>query len=1031
MALAPGLYEQLVTESLARALKELPEERVQTAELDPADAHVALTRHCAGVLARALQTVPAEKRLEVQLELCNWLLLALGERLPDAQVGDGERLATPARQLVSIARPPTAGREVRHPLRPSTPLGFNALLVNAGRGEPTVGGELAREIDSADEIDLLCAFIRWHGLRILLAPLERFFERGGKMRVITTTYLGATETRALDELWRLGAEIRVTYETEATRLHAKAWLFGRRTGRSTAYIGSSNLSKSALIDGLEWNVRISAEESPAVIRRFRSAFESYWEAFTPFDRERFERELRRQARDAADFVDVTVLDVEPAEHQRAMLYDLEVARHEHGRWRNLVVAATGTGKTLVAAFDFKRLLKKWPGARLLFVAHRKEILTQSRSRFRAVLRDGSFGELYVDGMRPERWNHVFASIQSLSRLDELPPPDHFDVVIVDEFHHAEAPTYRRLLKHLRPRLLLGLTATPERADGTNVADELFDGHIDVELRLWDALERNLLAPFHYFGVGYEVDLSNVRFRRGQGYDVTELEKVYTAHDSLVAQVIEAVRRIHPNASRMRAIGFCVSKQHARFMASRFNHANLPASALTADSPRDEREAALARLSAGELRAVFTVDLFNEGVDIPDVDTLLFLRPTESATLFLQQLGRGLRKREGKVLTVLDFIGRQHVEFRFDLRFRALFGISRGEVRNQIEAAFPHLPPGCHFELDPVARERVLENVRRSLKLRWDGLVQELRRLGDVTLRTFLRETGMSVEDLYQGTFARRGFAALRREAGVRASGAGPAEVRLARALVRLTHADDRERIDTYIQLLRAEAPREADWTERQRRFAAMLSASLWDMEKFPSLEMALAALSPHEGIREELGELLELSREAIRHHPLPLGLPLLVPLHVHARYSLVELMAAFGLHTPQRPYKSQRGVEWVPELECDLLFVTLKKDEREFSPTTRYRDYALSPRLFHWETPSMVRATDEVARRYFEHRRRGSHVLLFVREQKRDARGFTVPYTFLGPAEYVRHEGERPVAITWRLREEMPPDVFSAAAAVR
>jgi superfamily II DNA or RNA helicase/HKD family nuclease len=1021
MSLDPGIYELVVTRSLQSTLATMPRELLELAELDPAEAHRLLARHVAGVLERVLHQqgtqADARQRLELQLRLCAEVLRLL-ERREEEPTGQ-QLLGVVSRDPSGVARRPWP--------RPRTPLSDSALLVNASQ-EPTIASELEREIESADGIDLLCAFIKWHGLRLLLEPLKRFVEREGKLRVLTSTYMGVTEVRPLEELRALGAQVRVTYETEATRLHAKAWLFHRASGFTTAYIGSSNLSRSALIDGLEWNVRLSARETPAVIDRFRSAFDTYWESFVEFDAATFRKQLERERAQDDATADVAVLDVEPRPHQVRMLYELDVARAELGQSRNLVVAATGTGKTLVAAFDFERLRRERPGARLLFVAHRREILVQSRAKYRAVLREPGFGELFVGGERPTEWRHVFASVQSLDQLEWPFAPEHFDVVVIDEFHHAEAPTYRRLLERLRPWQLLGLTATPERGDGTNVADQFFGGRIAVELRLWDALEQGLLSPFHYFGVGSEVDLAGLTFKRGQGYELAELENVFTRDDVLAREVLQAAQRTLPSLGQMRALGFCVSVKHAAFMADRFNRANLPSAMVSGESSPAERAEALARLQSGALRALFTVDLFNEGVDVPDVDTLFLLRPTESPTLFLQQLGRGLRKRPGKVLTVLDFVGHQHAQFRVDRKYRALLGGSRQGLRRQLEDGVGFLPHGCHFELDPVAKEHVLENLRRALSLRWDGLARELRALGDVPLSRWLEETGLDLADFYRGTTGDRGLAALRRAAGF-ASPEGPLEAQLARAVQRCLHVNDAGLLDGWLEALRQDAPPVVR-SERHRLELSMLSALLWDRQKFESLEDALATLWRHPGVRRELREVFELLRARVDHRGLPLGRPLPAPLKVHCRYSLTEVLAAFGEHRPERPLRTQAGVHYVKSCDVDLFFVTLKKSEREYSPTTMYRDYALSPTLFHWESQADQRPEAEAPRRYIQSAREGRGPLLFVREAKETPWGATAAYTLLGAVRYVKHEGSEPIAFTWQLEHAMPPDVYACARAV-
>jgi HKD family nuclease len=421
---------------------------------------------------QALAGVHDDDRVAKQAEIVNELLAALQQR--SKAVDREDHLALPPRRLASVHRIDALRGELR-PDEPLIPLAQSDLLVNA-RGEPSVGQAIHHEIASADRVDLLCAFIKWHGLRLLEEPLDAYLRGGGKLRVITTTYVGATERKAIDRLLEMGADVKISYQVDHTRLHAKAWLFHRHSGFSTAFIGSSNLSKSALLDGVEWNVRLSQIDAPVILEKFAATFDSYWadpsfETYSPADADRFDRAIG-QARGETPATVLVPFAIEPWPHQREMLDKLTVERYRHNRWRNLVVAATGTGKTVVAALDYKRLCEEIGDARplkLLFVAHRREILSQSLITFRHVMRDGAFGETFVDGHRPDEWQHVFASVQSLQTIDlDRVAPEAFDVVIVDEFHHAAAPTYRKLLDHFRPRVLLGLTATPERTDGESI-----------------------------------------------------------------------------------------------------------------------------------------------------------------------------------------------------------------------------------------------------------------------------------------------------------------------------------------------------------------------------------------------------------------------------------------------------------------------------------------------------------------------------------------------------------------------------------
>ncbi|WP_225217917.1 DEAD/DEAH box helicase family protein [Luteimonas colneyensis] len=744
-----GLYEQLVTEGLEEALSALdPKHRAQRAHLHPEEAADRIAFHLAALVRRSVAALDARQRTEVGARLAREVtrLLAAESKGVDAT----DALSTTGDVLRAIAALRPDGQPEDVPL-PATPLLDTRLLTNAP-GEPRIGYQLNSEVASADRIDVLMAFVRQTGIRPMLDLLRRHVDGGRPLRLLTTTYTNSTELAALEALRDLGAQVRVSYDTSSTRLHAKAWLFHRHTGFSTAYIGSSNLTYSAQVTGLEWNVRVSGARNLDVIDKFSAVFESYWQNddFRDFDAEEF-RDLT-QTRAEGPRVYLSPVEIRPEPFQSRLLELIQLSRLQ-GHHRNLLVSATGTGKTVMAALDYQRLRKRLPRSRLLFVAHRKEILDQSLATFRHALRDAAFGELWVGGDRPARFEHVFASIQSLSArgLDNL-PPDHFDVVIIDEFHHAAAPTYKALLDHLLPRELLGLTATPERGDDEPIL-QWFGGRIAAELRLWDAIDQHRLVPFAYYGIADGADYRNVSWRRGRGYDPQELSQLVTGDHVLARRIIANALQTVPNPETMRALGFCVSVAHARFMAEQFNDANLPAVAVWADSPREERRQALQALAAGEIRIVFSVDLFNEGIDVPSVDTLLLLRPTDSPTVFLQQLGRGLRREPNKsVCTVLDFVGQHRKEFRMHRRYAALLGGSRKQIERTIEQGFPFLPSGCHMQLDAVASQHVLENIRQSLPNTWPTRARELRRVAEadatVTLKNFLDQTGIELEDVY-------------------------------------------------------------------------------------------------------------------------------------------------------------------------------------------------------------------------------------------------------------------------------------------
>lgn len=1039
MKLPPGLYDSLLDKELLRQLKHVDDELCELHSLEPADSAVHFARHLLPVILAALRAATRGKktdkaRLVAQRDLANRVVEAVDAVMGDASphlIDDAER------RLVAVAAGRTPGSSPIFPRRPEISVAQSALLVNA-RDQPRIGSEVARELDSADRVDLLCAFIKWTGLRTLIEAIKNARERNVPIRVLTTTYVGSTDRRALDELLTLGAQIKVSYETGRTRLHAKAWLFHRESGFSTAYVGSSNMSHTALSDGLEWNVRVTHAEQPHLLETFRSTFDEYWEdpSFETYDSEadaeRFEQAIHKERSGTASFgsTNISGLEVRPWPHQERMLDELDAEREIHKRYRNLVVAATGTGKTILAALDYERLRRKGKVETLLFVAHRQEILQQSAKAFREVLRSGDFGEQYVAGRRPADWNHVFGSVQSLQNLELAEPggnglrPDHFDMVIVDEFHHAEAPTYTRLLEHLRPKVLLGLTATPERTDGQDVK-RWFDGRFAVEMRLWEALDEGLLCPFQYFGVHDDTDLESIEWSRGR-YDPTELSNLYTADDRRAQLVAAQIKDKIADSRSMRALGFCVTVAHAQFMARKFNSFGFEARAVTGETPKAERERSLADLRDGKVQVLFTVDLFNEGIDVPQIDTVLFLRPTESATVFLQQLGRGLRKAPGKAcLTCLDFVGRQHARFRFDQKYRGMLRYSRRQLENEVENAFPHLPAGCHMQLDRVAREIVLENVRQSLNLRWPGLVREMRDMGaDVSLERFLEETQIDAEQIYR----RKSWTDLRRDAGFES--APPSKTvadldqELGKGLKRLLHIDDADRLE-FLESLLFGHPQDSS-NKRETRLMTMLHYCLWGSDQdpddaFPRWERAVAL----PGRRSEFQQIVSLLQS--RRHRVQRPLTDVtkhcsnVPLRVHATYRRDEIVAAFGLTNPSA---LRHGVKWVDEEQADFFLVTLNKTKKHFSPTTSYEDRPVSRTLFHWESQSGTGESSPTGQRYVHHVQRGSSVHLFVREHKNGALG-AEPFLYIGPATYLSHERKKkPMRILWKLAVPLPAEVF-------
>ncbi|MFJ9103416.1 DUF3427 domain-containing protein [Streptomyces sp. NPDC102405] len=1036
--LKAGVHERLVTQELHDQIQVLEAAgwKAIDAEVSPESTPHVLARHIGETIGRRLAQLPQNE----QVAVANQIMQSLSGSAPG--LDEGTRNTTfvdGPRQLLALAEQEAPGV---YAIRPLTPLSETALITNAP-DDPNLGSELRAELATADRIDLLCAFVKWYGIRVLESSLREAARRGVPIRVITTTYMGATDRHALDRLVRdFGAEVKVNYETRSTRLHAKAWLFRRNSGFDTAYVGSSNLSKAALLDGLEWNVRLSSVATPAVLNKFEASFDSYWNdiAFETYDPTRDALKLDEALGVAGSStshqeskISLSGLEVRPYPHQADMLERLRVEREVRGHHHNLLVAATGTGKTVMAALDYRNLHKQWGGKqypRLLFVAHRKEILKQSLRMYREVLDDASFGEPLFSGELPRDWQHVFASVQSLTdqRLDQF-APEHFDIIVVDEFHHATATTYRRVLSHFKPKQLLGLTATPERADGLNVQDEFFEGRIAAEMRLWEALDNDLLCPFHYFGVPDGTDLTRLNWRSGT-YDQSQLGDLFSADHTRARIVIKQLRDKVSDPTSMRALGFCVTRKHAHFMAKCFQEAGYKAAALDSESKPEVRDRILSELKTGEVQVIFSVDLFNEGLDIPDVDTLLLLRPTNSATVFLQQLGRGLRRTPDKpVLTVLDFIGQHRAEFRFEEQFRAMTNLSRNRLLEHAEHDFPLLPSGCQIILEGKSKDIVLNNIRAQIKATVQTLAKEVRAFRTPLLADYLKESRREIKELYKSN---NSWTSVLRRAGLAELPEHAGEEDLLKRVHAFLHVDDLERAEAYTRLLSDDLPTYEALDPRDKTYARMLFFNLWDKAGgFRSYAQGLESLREQRALRSELRQVLDYVMGQADHFPIPLEGPHAhIPLKIHSAYNRSEILAALGVArlNGQMPGSFAQGVLWDQPNQTDALLITLEKNEKDFSPTVRYKDYALSPSLFHWESQSTTAETSPTGLRYQEHVQRGSHVLLFMRRYKDTDIGKAQPWMLLGPATYVRHEGSKPMAITWQLHHELPADVWSYSA---
>jgi superfamily II DNA or RNA helicase len=991
--LTPGVYSKLIDGSLAKSLNDFDGIK-QITKLDKGESHRLLTDHVSKIVEQSLKSLKGDDSLTKQINLVNKIISLIVE-----DVSQDSQMILPE-ELTAIGEYP----------QPGIPLNSTELLVNA-RSEQSVGVEIQSELASADRVDLICAFLKWSGYMLMKEAIVNFIKRKGasNIRIITTVYMGATEQRVLDDLQSLGAQVRVSLEQQTTRLHAKAWLFHRDSGYDTCFIGSSNMSAVALQDGQEWNVRVSGNSNKSVVKKFSGTFDSYWESVEYLDyskenvQESFAQIITAHANKHTDLR--VLFDIHPYPYQEEILEALYAARTIGNRNKNLLIAATGTGKTVVAAFDYQRLveseiLPKDDGRlpSLLFIAHQRRILEQAQATFRNVLSDKSFGELFVGGERPSLGRHVFASVQSLGNHPEIYTKQKFDMVIVDEAHHSSAPSYLKILERLEAKQMLFMTATPERTDGVTIQEYFFNGQSTAEIRLWDAIDRGQLCPFSYFGLSDGTDLSRLKWSAG-GYDIAGLDGIYTGNDArsnlILKEIVEHVSDIH----RMRALGFCVSVKHAQYMARKFNEAGVPSVAIHGNSTQQEREAAISDLKLGSVSVIFVVDLFNEGVDIPELDTLLLLRPTDSPVLFQQQLGRGLRHCKGKhCLTVLDFIGQSHKKFSWESRIKPMLASGAGSLSYQVQNKFPLLPAGCSYKLDEKSSKVVLENIKSSTSAR-DVIKEEYARddHSPMSLLSYLNKYNRSLGDVY----SKSGDSWVSLVAEKNGWGFPQESSKLIwEKMIKLVHLNDPSLIENMRRELADNKVLATTLCYNKKR----------DVEK--SMAQLQRQLANEPSLKNELNQMFDALR-ARRDFPV---YEVSNPPHMfkaHATYFTDQIATMLGVTSPRE------GVYYDKKTDTDLLFVTINKSEKEYSPTTMYDDFAISSNEFQWDSQSKTKENSATGKRYAHTGISRNPALLFVREKKKQ-NGMTSPYICLGHVRYTSHTGESPMAIKWKLDIPIP-----------
>lgn len=1077
MEIAPGVYETLISQAIQEKLQNFPSDSflVKTENIDSAESYKMLANYLAEVVAGILKDYfrdnDPKQSISAQVDVINRILKFIEEEWVAKKIDtDPEKLSDESKTVflrgiyskVGLTKEQVEEKAKNHPKS-----GYRVSSLFTGGNELSMEEEVRKDIQTADKIDLIVSFIKFEGLRLLIDDLKNFVKKPGtKLRVLTTTYVGATDPKAIKALYDLSSigdvEIRASYNTKQERLHAKAYIFIRENNYDTAYIGSSNISRSALTKGLEWNMRVTSVENPHIINKTKATFENYWNSddFEPVDCEealdRFEdaiyRERHHEASGSSEPVEY-ITRFERKTHQIKVLEKLQFEREIIHSNKNLIIAATGTGKTAISAFDFKdfnnRFVKENKRqARLLFVVHREKILKQARHTFRSVMVDSNFGEIWTGRTQPGRkasLEHLFITVQTLNNnwdVFEQMGADYYDYVVIDEVHHSQAGSYREIFSKFSPEIFIGLTATPERMDGKEIKPD-FNDRFAAEIRLQEALNQQLLTPFDYFCVSDDsVDLSRV-VCRGDVYDRAELNRLYNNNVERFGIIQKAIDNYVTDPHECKAVCFCCSIDHADFMAKMFNEHGYKAISVTSKNSA-YIDTASEQLARGEINYLCVADILNEGIDIPEIDTVLFLRPTESLTIFLQQLGRGLRLADGKTcLTVLDFVAQANKSYNYESRFRALIGRSKNSIQKEITDGFTFLPRGCSITMEQQAQEYILNNIKESIftlrRLRKEvaSFTQNTGR--SLTLENFLDNFNLDWRLIYQrpGSWTR-----LKHEAGIVIEGYNPDSKYtklLEGGLARLYHTNSYEYLNYLLKLIGNQMVQIDNPTKREQKFFQLFYYTIWmdpidkvrdayvEANAFESIDDAVVSLDYLKWYIDELSFLVKLRLSQLSKTTQWIQITPEAEIELYGCYSADEI----HLLLENKLGRWQVfGTQYNQAEKFAMVFVTLNKSDKEYSPSTLYEDYAISERQFHWQSMNKVKVESDEGQRIINQKTNGWKFILFVRDAKEDSYGNTNAYYCLGLMDYHSSHSECPMNVVWDMHNAIPGFMLEEAKAV-
>lgn len=925
----------------------------------------------------------------------------------------------------------------------------NKLVVNSQRGN--LLKELKKSLSECKSFYFSVAFINFSGLQLLLDSFKELEENKVKGKIITSTYLNFTEPKALGRIREFdNIDLKVFIADKEKGFHTKAYIFENEDNYKII-IGSSNITQRALKSNIEWNVMIISKKDTDFVTEILEEYQELWDITGHVDDEfldkyeKFIKSIRqREQGQIIEFNDYTV--IKPNIMQKQALENLHRLR-SLGETKSLAIAATGTGKTYMAAFD----AMEFNPSKLLFLVHREDILRNAKETFRGLCKNKNIEMgLYTGNAKERDADYIFATIQTMERnLDNFGPKE-FDYIVVDEAHHSVSPTYEKILNYFNPKFLLGITATPERCDTGNIFD-VFDNNVALEIRLNEALENELIVPFHYFGIS---DVEDVDYEGVSLDNISEVSKRLMIN-SRVEFIIEKMNFYGFDGFKQKTIGFCVNKNHAYYMAEKFKEKGIDSIALTGEDSIDKRQETIGRLENDEdsLKVIFTVDIFNEGVDIPSINQILMLRPTSSPIIFIQQLGRGLRKHENKeFLTVLDFIGNHNKTFLIALALKGGRYYDKDSLKVSVATDFSDIPGCSNIQMDRISQERILEQLNtenfNSLKylkeeynefkgllggkipyklmdyIKYDGAPDPLKFINySKTYQGFLGkvENGFDKESIKDEEFLK-----ILKELSDKLPLKRPYEFAIIKYLIDHAGIDIKSARMTISKYVEEPNGSTIIHAFRNLNHDFYDSRQLKDNIKlFEISENKLVRLMSFEKIllnkeyKEIIFDLLNYGLIAYekRYGSKNFGVPFF---KIYEQYQMVDTAL---LSNYEKTHSSFRGSGLITNGNEYFLFIDLHKED-DIKESINYNDEFIDRNLFQWQTPNSTSQGSERGKNITHNKDRKINLHLFVRKYK-EIDNKVQPYIYIGKGDTIDFKGEKPITVKLRLQNKIPENIYT------